>query len=88
MVLYNFGQVQRSSQVERKTKCSKKNNGWGYSRPLDCLVSLSVDADRIVRAGGVYLNKLRVTQPDQLLTLGQHILPNNITLLRTGKLFI
>ena len=36
MVMYNFGQVQRTSQVERKTKCSKKNGG-GYSRPLDCL---------------------------------------------------
>ena len=24
VVVYNFGQVQRTSQVERKTKCSKK----------------------------------------------------------------
>ena len=38
VVVYNFGKVQRTSQVERKTKCSKKNNGGGYSRPLDCLV--------------------------------------------------
>ena len=37
VVVYNYGQVQRTSQVERKTKCSTKN--WqGYSRPLDCLV--------------------------------------------------
>lgn len=33
----------------------------------------------------MYLNKLRVTEPDEVLTLGQHILPNNITLLRTGN---
>ena len=38
VVVYNFGQVQRTSQVERKTKCLQKNNGGGYSRPLDCLV--------------------------------------------------
>ena len=37
MVVYNFGQVQCTSQVERKTKCFKKSTG--YSRPLDCLVS-------------------------------------------------
>jgi len=40
--VYNFGQVQRTSQVERKTKCLQKNNGWGYSRPLDCLVKLAL----------------------------------------------
>ena len=39
MVVYNFGQVQRTSQVERKTKCSKTTTA-GYSRPLDCLVNL------------------------------------------------
>jgi len=31
VVVYTFGQVQRTSQVERKTKCSKKNNSGGYS---------------------------------------------------------
>jgi len=36
--VYTFGQVQRTSQVERKTKCSI-NSGGGYSRPLDCLVN-------------------------------------------------
>jgi len=33
------GQVQRTSQVKRKTKCSKKTAG-DLSRPLDCLVCL------------------------------------------------
>ena len=38
VVEYNFGQVQHTCQVEKKTKCTKKNNSRGYSRPLDCLV--------------------------------------------------
>lgn len=46
---------------------------------------LVVDAIRIIKAGGVYLNHVRVTQPDSLLTFGQEILPNYITLLRIGK---
>ena len=37
VVVYNFGQVQRTSQVESKTKCSKKT----YSRPLDCFVKIT-----------------------------------------------
>ncbi|XP_045212401.2 tyrosine--tRNA ligase, mitochondrial-like [Mercenaria mercenaria] len=44
-----------------------------------------VDAIRIIKAGGIYINHARVTEPDFLLTFGQHILPNNITLLRIGK---
>ena len=42
VVVYTFGQVQRTSQVERKTKCSKKNNGGGFSHPLDCLVIIII----------------------------------------------
>mgnify|MGYP006890262058 FL=1 len=41
VVVYDFGQVQCTSQVERKTKCLQKNNVGRYSRPLDCLVILS-----------------------------------------------
>lgn len=44
-----------------------------------------VDAIRMIKAGGIYLNQVRVTDPDFLLTFGQHILPNKITLLRKGK---
>ena len=37
LIVYNFGQVQHTSQVERTSECSKKQ--WrGYSHPLDCLV--------------------------------------------------
>lgn len=46
---------------------------------------LIVDAIRIIKAGGVYLNHVRVMEPDCLLTFGQEILPNYITLLRIGK---
>ena len=42
VLVYNSGQVERTSQVERKTKCSKKNNSWGYSHPLDCLVDTNL----------------------------------------------
>lgn len=44
-----------------------------------------VDAIRVIQAGGVYLNQSRVTEPYFVLTFGEHILPNNITLLRIGK---
>lgn len=44
-----------------------------------------VDAIRLIKEGGIYLNHARVTEPDYLLTFGQEILPNNITLLRIGK---
>ena len=39
VVLYNFGQVQRTSQVERKTKCSKKTKAGDIAVLFfDCLV--------------------------------------------------
>ncbi|XP_025082654.1 tyrosine--tRNA ligase, mitochondrial-like [Pomacea canaliculata] len=44
-----------------------------------------VDAERIIKAGGVYFNYQRVTQPDFVLIPGEHILPNNVTLIRIGK---
>jgi len=40
VVVYHFGQFQGTSQVERKTKCSKKN-----SRPFDCLVKTNCIRD-------------------------------------------
>jgi len=53
-VVVLFGQVQRTSQVERKTKCLQKNDR-GYSRPLDCLVLLILmDPTFIKSASFVY----------------------------------
>ncbi|KAL8579974.1 hypothetical protein ACOMHN_056862 [Nucella lapillus] len=45
----------------------------------------TVDAERVIRAGGVYLNHCRVQQPDAVLVPGQHILTNDTTLIRVGK---
>ena len=43
------------------------------------------DAERIIKAGGVHMNHCRVQQPDFVLIPGEHILSNNITLIRVGK---
>lgn len=43
------------------------------------------DANRIIQAGGVYINHKQVKEPDYVLLPGQHILPNDITLIRVGK---
>ncbi|KAK3586093.1 hypothetical protein CHS0354_033214 [Potamilus streckersoni] len=45
----------------------------------------TVDAERVIKAGGVYLNYSRVTNPDEVMVPGIHILPINITLMRIGK---
>ena len=46
--------------------------------------TISVDAERVIKAGGVYINHARVASPDTVLIPGQHILPNHITLIRVG----
>ncbi|KAK2171492.1 hypothetical protein NP493_1061g00031 [Ridgeia piscesae] len=50
--------------------------------------SREVDADRVIKAGGVYINHRRMTQADNVLIPGEHILPNNVTLVRVGKCVI
>jgi len=35
--------------------------------------------------GGVSINGIRVTNPETVLVLGQHILKNGVSLLRIGK---
>ena len=42
------------------------------------------DAFRIITAGGFHINYNRVTEPDLQISR-KHILPNNVTLIRTGK---
>ncbi|XP_029641145.1 tyrosine--tRNA ligase, mitochondrial [Octopus sinensis] len=44
-----------------------------------------VDAERIIRAGGVRFNHQRVAEPDMVLQEGQHILSNKLSLIRVGK---
>ncbi|XP_043255813.1 tyrosine--tRNA ligase, mitochondrial [Colletes gigas] len=43
------------------------------------------DARRIIAAGGFYVNYSKVTNTEEVLVPGIHILSNNITLLRVGK---
>ena len=52
------------------------------------LFHFSVDAERVIKAGGVYINHQRADQPDFVLIPGQHILPNGITLIRIGNSLI
>ncbi|XP_058799379.1 tyrosine--tRNA ligase, mitochondrial isoform X2 [Phymastichus coffea] len=43
------------------------------------------DAVRIIKAGGLYINYERVTDLETVIKQRVHILPNNVTLIRTGK---
>jgi tyrosyl-tRNA synthetase len=43
------------------------------------------DAVRIISAGGFYINQVREQNVDKILIPGQHILPNQTTLVRVGK---
>lgn len=47
--------------------------------------SFIADAGRIIKAGGFYLNQGRVTNIDEVIVPGIHVLKNGITLLRVGK---
>uniref|UniRef100_A0A023F3D0 Tyrosine--tRNA ligase n=1 Tax=Triatoma infestans TaxID=30076 RepID=A0A023F3D0_TRIIF len=49
-----------------------------------CFLSES-DAERIINAGGFYINHNRTKNPEELLVHGVHILPNDVSLLRVGK---
>lgn len=49
-----------------------------------CFISQN-DAERIIKAGGFYINHQRSTNPCEILVNGLHILPNKISLLRVGK---
>ncbi|KAL2726692.1 hypothetical protein V1478_006970 [Vespula squamosa] len=43
------------------------------------------DARRIISAGGFYINYAKITNLNEVLVPGIHILSNNVTLLRVGK---
>lgn len=42
------------------------------------------DAIHIIKSGGVRVNFDLITNPQEVLIYGQHILPNNITIIRVG----
>ena len=48
----------------------------------------AADADRIIHAGGVYLNQQRVSDPELRVGDAGHILPNGITLVRVGQYYL
>lgn len=42
-------------------------------------------ATDLIVGGGIYVNLIRIYDPNCVLVKGTHILPNNVTLLRIGK---
>ncbi|XP_003707527.2 tyrosine--tRNA ligase, mitochondrial [Megachile rotundata] len=56
-------------ELAMKANCFKTNN----------------DARRIIEAGGFYINYQKITNTEEIIVRGIHILSNNISLLRVGK---
>lgn len=55
--------------LARKAKCFKTDH----------------DAQRIITAGGFYINHQRITNLNEMVVPGIHILSNNLSLVRVGK---
>jgi len=51
----------------------------------ESLTLFAGDAVRIIQAGGVYVNGSRVVETQLLMSPEEHILSNNLTLLRIGQ---
>ena len=43
------------------------------------------DAMRIIGAGGFYINTIRITNIEEVVIHGKHIMANNMTVVRVGK---
>ena len=43
------------------------------------------DADKIIAAGGFYVNNVRRSNPDEVVLPGHHVMANHISLVRVGK---
>lgn len=56
-------------ELAKKAKCFKTDH----------------DAQRIIEAGGFYVNHQRITNLNEVVVPGIHILSNNLSLLRVGK---
>ncbi|XP_034939654.1 tyrosine--tRNA ligase, mitochondrial [Chelonus insularis] len=57
---------------------------YGLAMKINCFKS-DHDALRIIPAGGFYINHNRITNTEEVITPGIHILANNLTLVRVGK---
>ncbi|XP_053572230.1 tyrosine--tRNA ligase, mitochondrial [Bombina bombina] len=60
------------------------------TRVLDACLRISAIPDgaqgyEIIANGGVSINHVRVTNPDEVLVMGQHILKNGLSLVKVGK---
>ena len=56
-------------ELTKKVKCFKTDH----------------DAERIITAGGFYVNYQKITNLNEVIVPGIHILSNNLSLLRVGK---
>ncbi|XP_016912125.1 tyrosine--tRNA ligase, mitochondrial isoform X2 [Apis cerana] len=74
---------------------AKRASAILYDKSIDSLAKMSAnelvqiledyDARRIIGAGGFYINYQKITNMEEVVVPGIHILSNNITLLRVGK---
>ncbi|XP_015108489.1 tyrosine--tRNA ligase, mitochondrial isoform X2 [Diachasma alloeum] len=57
---------------------------YGLAMKINCFKT-DRDAQRIISAGGFYINHSKIMNVNEVITPGIHILPNNTTLVRVGK---
>ncbi|XP_011298428.1 tyrosine--tRNA ligase, mitochondrial [Fopius arisanus] len=57
---------------------------YGLAMKINCFKTPH-DAQRIISAGGFYINHSKIMNVNEVITPGIHILPNNTTLVRVGK---
>jgi tyrosyl-tRNA synthetase len=65
----------------------KKKSGTSVTEcalKAKCFRSLD-EAIRIIKAGGFRMNHSVITNPEEVLIYGQHILNNNISIIRVGE---
>lgn len=60
------------------SECALKSNC--FKNTQDCV--------RIIQAGGFRMNHTLITNPLEVMIYGQHILNNNITVIRVGKIVL
>lgn len=57
---------------------------YDLARKAKCFKT-DYDAQRIITAGGFYINHQRITNLNEVVVPGIHILSNNLSLVRVGK---
>lgn len=59
-------------------------NAYELAKKANCFKT-DHDARRIIEAGGFYINYQKITNTEEVIVPGVHILGNNVSLLRVGK---